>query len=55
MREQKQNRKQQKANHLAQEAVDAYVNTGEKTDVLGSYTGRPADANATPVQDADDL
>lgn len=26
-----------------------------KTDVLGSYTGRPADPYEVPVQDADDL
>jgi hypothetical protein len=25
------------------------------TDPLGSYTGRPADPNDKPVQDADDL
>ena len=26
-----------------------------KTDVLGSYTGKPANAKDKPVQDADDL
>ncbi len=26
-----------------------------KTDVNGSYTGKPKDKNETPVQDADDL
>ena len=25
------------------------------TDPMGSYTGRPADGDDTPVQDADDL
>ena len=25
------------------------------TDPFGSYTGKPADKNETPVQDADDL
>lgn len=27
----------------------------DRTDPLGSYTGRPADPRETPVQDADDL
>ena len=35
--------------------VRAFNDTGRKTDPEGSYTGTPADKNAEPVQDADDL
>lgn len=35
-------------------ALDTFVEPS-KTDVNGSYTGRPQDKRETPVQDADDL
>ena len=40
----------------AQEIIDSIVNMPPSdTDPNGSYTGRPVDENAVPVQDADDL
>lgn len=40
----------------AQEVIDSIVNMPPSdTDPNGSYTGRPVDENAVPVQDADDL
>lgn len=40
----------------AKEIVDSIINEPpSETDPLGSYTGRPMDENAVPVQDADDL
>ena len=35
-------------------ALDVYTNPS-KTDVNGSYTGKPIDKEEFPVQDADDL
>ena len=32
-----------------------YIDPKIKTDPQGSYTGKPADPNDEPVQDADDL
>ena len=47
---------------LVQDVIGAYTQTGENTDVLGSYTGNmrvaPAErryGDEVPVQDADDL
>lgn len=36
-------------------AVDMVKNKSTKTDPLGSYTGKPAEKENIPVQDADDL
>ncbi len=52
MEQQKENNKQSKA----QQVVDAFVKkSSQKTDPLGSYTGKPLDANSVPTQDQDDL
>lgn len=40
----------------ADEVIDSIINEpASNTDPLGSYTGRPMDEGAEPVQDADDL
>lgn len=45
-----------KPEKTAQQIIDSIVNMPpSETDPNGSYTGRPADENAVPVQDADDL
>lgn len=39
-----------------QRAVERVINTPpSRTDPFGSYTGKPVDYGAVPVQDADDL
>ncbi len=40
---------------VALSVVRADINTGIKTDPLGSWTGVPEDKNDRPIQDADDL
>jgi len=37
------------------QAALSLIGEGSKTDVLGSYTGKPKDKYDKPVQDADDL
>lgn len=44
----------QRAPAPTQRALDVY-NPPSKTDVNGSYTGKPEDKKEVPVQDADDL
>ncbi len=45
-----------KNNKKVKKTIQAYKSAGNKTDPDGSYTGvRRDDANARPVQDADDL
>lgn len=38
-----------------EKARDMSQFTAEKTDPMGSWTGRPLDDDESPVQDADDL
>lgn len=48
--------KKKKVMEKAMEAVEAYVDVDSiKTDPNGSYTGKCADKDEKPVQDADDL
>ena len=48
--------KESKAQRKAQQVVDAYVGVSQlKADPMGSWTGKPQNANEVPVQDADDL
>jgi hypothetical protein len=44
----------QRAPAPTKRALDVY-NPPSKTDVNGSYTGKPEDKKEVPVQDADDL
>ena len=49
-------KRQATAQQKAQQVVDVYTSKEQmKTDPLGSWTGRPRNANEVPVQDADDL
>ncbi len=49
-------KRQATAQQKAQQVVDVYTSKEQmKTDPLGSWTGRPRNANEIPVQDADDL
>lgn len=48
--------KKNNINNKAQAVVRAYLSSDmQKTDPLGSYTGKPVDKYEKPVQDADDL
>ena len=49
-------KRQTTAQQQAQQVVNVYAAKDQtKTDPLGSWTGRPRNANEVPVQDADDL
>ena len=45
-----------KRKSLAQQVVECYTEQAQlDTDPMGSWTGKPADPDDVPVQDADDL
>ncbi len=48
--------KKDKKNGAAWDVVDAYVSKKQqKTDPMGSWTGKPKEKGEIPVQDVDDL